>query len=214
MSTVEYNFEITGAPVSKRVIPAKPCVSAKSSNLTRSTDPAGSSNSVGPSNPVRVADSAGSRQAKKLHRIHEVRQQQGASLRSVARKLDMPIQDVRGQEEPSSDLRISDLLQWQEILEVPLADLLVDTQGPLSESVSKRASMLRVMKTSKAILESTKNKSVRRLANMLVEQLVQMMPELADVSAWHTVGQRRTQEEVGRIVERSIPDSFFNEGSH
>lgn len=151
---------------------------------------------------------------KPLQRIHEVREQQGTSLRSVARKLNLPMQDVRAQEEPGADLKISDLLKWQEILEVPLSDLLVDTQGPLSEAVSTRASMLRVMKTAKALLESVPDDSSRRLAKMLVEQLIQIMPELAEVSAWHTVGQRRTQEEVGRIVERSIPDSFFNDGSH
>ncbi len=146
-----------------------------------------------------------------LHRISEVRQQQGVSLRSVARKMNLTMQQVRDQEEASSDLRVSDLLKWQEILEVPLADLLVDTQGPLSEPVNKRAGMLRIMKTTKAILESSKSASIKRLANMLVEQLVQLMPELAEVSAWHTVGQRRTQDEVGRIVERPIPDSFFGD---
>ncbi len=152
--------------------------------------------------------------AKTYHRLSEVRQQQGTSLRSVARKLNLPIQEVRLQEEAGSDLRVSDLLKWQEILEVPLADLLVDSQGPLSEPVGKRASMLRIMKTAKAILESSQHKSVCRLANMLVEQLVQVMPELAEVSAWHTVGQRRTQDEVGRIVERSVPDNFFNDTPH
>lgn len=178
MSTVEYNFEVNGVSVSRRVAPA-------------------SSEAQPP-----------------LQRIGEVRQQQGASLRSVARKLNLPMQEVREQEEPSADLRISDLRKWQQILEVPLSDLLIDNEGPLSEPVGKRASMLRVMKTAKAILEATECDSTKRLANMLVEQLVQIMPELADVSAWHTVGQRRTQEEVGRIVERSIPDSFFNDGSH
>lgn len=177
MSTVEYNFEMNGVSVSRRISPTAP-------------------------------------KDKQLHRIHEVREQQGTSLRSVARKLNLPMQEVRAQEETSTDLRISDLLKWQEILEVPLSDLLVDTQGPLSDAVGSRASMLRVMKTAKAILETAEDDSVNRLARMLVEQLVQMMPELAEVSAWHTVGQRRTQDEVGRIVERSIPDSFFNEGPH
>jgi transcriptional regulator with XRE-family HTH domain len=150
----------------------------------------------------------------KFHRIDEVRQEQGVSLRSVARKLNKPIQEVRAQEQSSSDLKISDLLDWQKVLDVPLADLLTDDQGPLSGPVSNRASMLRVMKTAKAILESAKQSSTQRLASMLVEQLVQIMPELEEVSAWHTVGQRRTQNEVGRVIERSIPDSFFSDGAH
>ncbi len=209
MSTVEYNFEMNGVSVSRRAIPSPPCASAPQKKPASSQKPVGTS--IG---PEANGSQANRSEAKELHRISEVRQQQGVSLRSVARKLNLPIQDVRDQEEPTADLQVSDLLKWQEILEVPLTDLLVDLQGPLSEPVSKRASMLRVMKTAKALLESTKNASNKRLANMLVEQLVQIMPELADVSAWHTVGQRRTQDEVGRIVERPIPDSFFNDGSH
>ncbi len=147
----------------------------------------------------------------KLHRINEVRLQQGASLRSVSRRMNLSSQEIRQQEDARTDLKISDLLKWQEILEVPLSDLLVDTTGPLSEPVNNRASMLRVMKTAKAIQESAHNRSVVRLANMMVEQLVKMMPELAEVSAWHTIGQRRGKDEVGRIVEQTIPDSLFSE---
>jgi hypothetical protein len=148
---------------------------------------------------------------RKLHRVSDVRLQQGASLRSVSRKMDLPVQDVRLQEDAHTDLKISDLLKWQEILDVPLADLLIDSEGPLSEPVNNRASMLRIMKTAKAIQETAHSRSVVRLTNMLIEQLVLMMPELSEVSAWHTVGQRRTKDEVGRIVERSVPDNFFNE---
>lgn len=150
---------------------------------------------------------------KKYHRLREVRQQQGASLRSVARRLNLTIQEVRDQEDPCRNLHISELLNWQSVLEVPLGDLLIDNDGPLSEPVYNRASMLRIMKTAKAILESAHECGVKRLANMLVGQLVQLMPELAEVSAWHSVGQRRTQDEVGRIMERPVPDNFFNDGS-
>ena len=200
MSTVEYDFEMNGMSVSRRGTPSRSTPVRPQARIPQQAAPV-------PRAPV-VTKPQG------LHRVSEVRQQQGVSLRSVARKMDLPIQEVRDQEEPNSDLRVSELLKWQEVLEVPLTDLLVDTQGPLSEPVSKRASMLRVMKTAKAILESSKSKSIHRMADMLIDQLVQIMPELADVSAWHTVGQRRTQDEVGRIVERPIPDSFFGDGSH
>jgi len=148
-----------------------------------------------------------------LHRIGEVRMQQGSSLRSVSRKMNLTVQEVREQENSTTDLRITDLLKWQEVLEVPLTDLLIDSEGPLSEPVCERARMLRIMKTAKAIQEGAHNRSIIRLANMLIDQLVEIMPELSDVSAWHTVGQRRTQDEVGRIVERSIPDNFFTDSA-
>lgn len=159
------------------------------------------------------AEKLASKKSRAFHRIHTVRQQQGISLRSLSRRLNMSVQEIRRQEDPRTDLSISDLLSWQEILEVPLVDLLVDSEGPLSEPVEKRARMLRIMKTAKAIQEVAQGRSIARLANMLVEQLTDVMPELAEVAAWHTVGQRRTQHELGRIVERSIPDNLFNDAS-
>ena len=182
MSTIEYNYDSNGFQVP---IPRKEPQSAKTSQ------------------PANVP--------KKYHRIREVCIQQGATVRALTRKMELGVNEIRQQEDPHVDLRISDLLKWQEVLEVPLADLLVDNEGPLSEPVMRRAGMLRVMKTAKAILETSKDRAVKRLASMLVDQLIEMMPELEDVSAWHTVGQRRTQKDLGRIVERSIPDSFFTD---
>ena len=148
---------------------------------------------------------------RKFHRIRDVCIQQGATARSLSRKMDLTAREIREQEDPHADLKISDLLRWQQVLEVPLADLLVDNDGPLSDPVGRRASMVRVMKTAKAILESSNERPVQRLASMLVTQLIQVMPELAEVAPWHTVGQRRTQTELGRIVDRTIPDNFFND---
>jgi transcriptional regulator with XRE-family HTH domain len=161
--------------------------------------------------PIPRAPSSTANSGRKYHRIREVCIQQGATIRSLSRKMDISTSEIRDQEDPQADLRISDLLRWQQVLEVPLADLLVDTEGPLSEPVGRRARMLRVMKTAKAILESAHDRSTKRLASMLVSQLTDIMPELAEVSAWHTVGQRRTQNELGRIVDRTIPDNFFND---
>lgn len=151
--------------------------------------------------------------SKLLHRISQVRQEQGVSVRSAARRLNLSMQEVRDQEHPASDLRLSQVHQWQQVLEVPLADLLLDSDGPLSTPVSQRARMLRVMKTAKALAEASHEPPVQRFATMLISQLVELMPELQEVSAWHTVGQRRTQDEMGRIVERTIPDNFFGDGS-
>jgi hypothetical protein len=46
---------------------------------------------------------------------------------------------------------------------------------------------------------------------MLEQQLIEVMPELHDVSAWHSVGQRRSPTELGRTAERVLPDTFFND---
>ncbi len=202
MSTVNYNnYEANGisvSPATAHLAEGRPAAAVS-----------GSGPGVTKSQPAAGPQSGAS--TRPLHRIAEVRQQQSVSTRSVARKLNITSQQVLEREDPQTDLKLSDLLRWQEVLDVPLVDLLVDNAGPLSEPVYNRASMLRIMKTTKAILETAHECSVKRLANMLVGQLVQMMPELAEVSGWHSVGQRRTHDEVGQIAYRTMPDSFFNE---
>jgi len=205
MSTANLNnYETNGKPLPKTNGAAIP-----NSNGTAIPDANGAVRSQ--TNGAALPQPAGL--PRKLHRIGDVRLQQGTSLRSLSRKLNMSVQDIREQEGGTADLRISELLKWQEVLEVPLADLLIDSEGPLSDPVCERARMLRIMKTAKAIREGAQNRSIVRLASMLIDQLVEIMPELTDVGAWQTVGQRRSQDELGRIVERSIPDNFFNDAA-
>ena len=146
---------------------------------------------------------------QRLHRIRTVRRQQGISLRTAARHMGSNVRETRVQEDESTDLRLSDLYRWQEALEVPLEELLVESDKPPSRPVKERARMVRVMKTASAILELAPAGQLQRLAQMLVEQLVDLMPELKEVGPWHSVGQRRGLEEFGRIVERRIPDDLF-----
>ncbi len=152
---------------------------------------------------------------RRYHRLATVRSEQGVSLRSVARQMETTISEVRAQEDETTDLRLSDLIRWQKVLNVPLQDLLVDPEPPLSRPVMERARLIRLMKTASAIKENVKSVGALRLATMLVEQLVEIMPELADVSAWHSVGQRRSLDEYGRAVERRIADDlFFHRGEY
>ena len=146
---------------------------------------------------------------ERYHRIAEVRVEQGMSLRTAARHLHLDTRTVRQQESASSDLRLSELRRWQQVLDVPLVDLVEDPGATLSAPVLKRAQLLRAMKTAAAILEMAKDPAVGRMAQVLVDQLVEIMPELAEVSPWHSVGQRRSLEELGRVVERRLRDDFY-----
>lgn len=150
--------------------------------------------------------------AKPLHRLAEVRRRQGVSVRSAARRMGVPAEQVRQQEATDADIRMSDLHRWQRALDVPLAELLVEQDAPLSGPVMNRARMLRVMKTVRAIAENNSDAGVARLTAMLETQLLEIMPELGEVGAWHSVGQRRTQDEVGRVAERPVSDSFARDG--
>ena len=160
--------------------------------------------------PLRGGQSA----PQQLHRIQEVRCRQGMSLRSAARQLKSDVRSVRAQEQPSCDLRLSDLHRWQQVLEVPIEELLVDAEPPLSRQIGERAKLVRIMKSALTLQESATSPSQKRMAENLVAQLVELMPELKEVSAWHSVGVRRSLEDMGRIAQQPIDDNSLFGGSY
>jgi transcriptional regulator with XRE-family HTH domain len=141
----------------------------------------------------------------RLHRIQEVRRREGMSLRTAARQLKTDIRDIRRQENATSDLKLTDLYKWERVLEVPAAELLEESDEPLSRVVRERAAMVRVMKSARSLLENASD-DCRPLAENLVDQIVQVMPELAEVGAWPSVGQRRTFDELGVAADRTMPE--------
>ena len=143
------------------------------------------------------------------HRLATVRRQQEVTQVNIARRLNLHIAVVRQQEEETTDLPLSVLYEWQEVLEVPIAELLIDSNAPLSSPVMERARLVKVMKTVAAIVEKANTPSLKRLVQMLRSQLLEIMPELTDVAPWHSVGERRTLEEYGRAAERQMPDPMF-----
>jgi transcriptional regulator with XRE-family HTH domain len=149
--------------------------------------------------------------AHPLHRIAEVRRQQGISRRILSRRLKVDVGQIKWQEQETSDMLLSALYQWQAALEVPVGELLVETGEPLSPPIMKRAQMLRLMKTVVAIEQRAQQPSIQRMAEMLVSQILEIMPELEGVGPWHAVGQRRTMDEVGRAAERCVPGDAFPE---
>lgn len=154
-----------------------------------------------------------SRARTPLHRVATVRQQQGLSLRSASRQLGVEIRELRHQEGETTDLRLSDLYRWQRVLDVPVVDLLVEPETPLSRPVMERARLVRLMKTVMAIREQAATPSIERLADTMIHQLTEIMPELVDVGPWHSVGQRRSLDEYGRAAERSLSEDFFHRSS-
>ncbi|MEX0689620.1 MAG: helix-turn-helix transcriptional regulator [Pirellulales bacterium] len=148
-----------------------------------------------------------------LHRIADVRRQQGVTLRNVARRLGVSLPLVRRQEQPDCDLRLSDLLRWQQVLEVPVAELLVEGEGQLSGPVLERSRMVKLMKTAAAIRERSREPAIVRMVEMLVDQVLEIMPELADVTPWHSVGQRRTGEELGRAARTVVSEELLRQSN-
>ena len=144
-----------------------------------------------------------------LHRLGAVRRLQGISRRTLARRMNLEVADIRAQEEGSADLPLSLLYEWQKALDVPVAELLVDSGDDLSHPLMQRAQLLRLMKTALALVEQADKGSGRLMAQALVDQLVEVMPELAGVTAWHAVGKRRRLDELGVAALRSLSDDVF-----
>lgn len=139
-----------------------------------------------------------------LNRLREVREQQGITLRTVARRTGVPVRQLRQEEDPSSDLSLAAIYRWQRALETPVGELLVEPDAALSPVVGQRAKLVRVMKTALSIRERARDVPTRRLAEMLCQQLLEVMPELAEQNAWPTTGSRRGHDEVGRIAENPL----------
>ncbi len=144
-----------------------------------------------------------------LHRLGTVRRSQGISRRTVARRLNTEVATVRLQEREHADMLLSKLYEWQQALDVPVEELLVEAGDPLSTPVLKRAQLVRVMKTAQAILGQAKQTRVRRMAQTLVDQLIELMPELAEVGPWHAVGKRRRRDEFGAAAQRRLSEDVF-----
>ncbi|NQU24352.1 MAG: helix-turn-helix transcriptional regulator [Candidatus Nealsonbacteria bacterium] len=160
-----------------------------------------------PAAPVPSAAPATS--AVPLHRLHTVRCREGVTQRTVARRLHLAMAEIRHQERGTTDLLLSTLHKWREVLDVPLAELLQEPDDSLSIPIKERSRMVRAMKTAKSILEQARQKEVRRMAENLIEQLIEVMPELREIGAWHLVGQRRRADEFGRAAEQCISDDVF-----
>ena len=159
--------------------------------------------------PPDAANDLPSNGQRPLHRLSTVRRQQEVTRINVARRLHLDIAVVRQQEDETFDLPLSVLYEWQKVLEVPIADLLVESNSPLSPPVMEWSRLVRVMKTVAALTEKANTASLKRLLHRLRTQLLEIMPQMTDVAPWPVVGQRRSPEEYGRTVERQMPDNLF-----
>ncbi|GIX00798.1 MAG: hypothetical protein KatS3mg111_4130 [Pirellulaceae bacterium] len=138
-----------------------------------------------------------------FHRARQVRQQQGISLRTLARRMGIDLRTCRQWEDPHTNLTLSQLQSLQRALDVPLEDLLIDRES-LSRPIEERAKLVRIMKTTVALRKMKTSARVQRLAETLYEQLIDLMPELAEVGGWPQYGSRRGNARLGQVACQPI----------
>jgi len=112
-------------------------------------------------------------------------------------------------QEEANDLPLNVLYEWHKILKVPMAELLVESEYALSQPLKQRAQLVRLMKTALTLLGQADNKATRLMAQTLVDQLLEVMPELQGISAWNAVGARRRLDELGVAALRTLSEDAF-----
>jgi transcriptional regulator with XRE-family HTH domain len=149
--------------------------------------------------------------ARPLQRLAHVRRLQGISRRTVARRLNLEIEQVRQQERATTDLPLSTIYAWQQALDVPVAELLVESGDSLASPILERSQLVRLMKTVLAIRRQSKQESIRRMTETMASQLIEIMPELANIAPWHSVGKRRRMNDLGVVAQRRLAEEVFVE---
>lgn len=138
----------------------------------------------------------------KLHCLREVRQRQQVTVRTMAHRLGCDIREVRRQDDPTTDLRVSDIHAWQRALDVPISELLDSECNQLGGPPAQRASLIRMMKTVRSLQAAACSRPIAILVQNLENQLLSVMPELQAVASWPLVGGRGLQP--GRVVDHTV----------
>lgn len=144
-----------------------------------------------------------------LHRLAVTRREQNISLARVARKLSLDAAEVQRQETETTDLPLSQLYRWRDILQVPVCELVIEPDEIPNNPIRNRSQLIKMMKTVRTIAETSKEEGIVILARLLIDQLVDLMPELQSVSAWPSVGQAREQRAPGQAALRRF-DSMIS----
>jgi transcriptional regulator with XRE-family HTH domain len=156
--------------------------------------------------PLVMASQAG-QPRRPLHRIRAVRRTERISYQQLARRMHIQVKNVIEQEDECCNLTLTELYQWQEALGVPVTELLLEPTLDLAPPTLKLGRMVKLMKTALALVATKSRTRSRRLAQNLVSQLLEIMPELKDVTAWPKEGTRRSMKDLTRAtLQFLLPD--------
>jgi transcriptional regulator with XRE-family HTH domain len=161
---------------------------------------------------TRVESNGNSSKGQTLHRIRDIRAQQEVTLRAMARKMHVPMREVRAQEDPTCDLPLTALYRWQQALRVPAAEILVEPGDNLSSPVNVRARLLRMMKTIVTILDKPQPERTANLLENLRNEILAVMPEIENIDRWHGSSSTRSADDIAAAVLRQIDEELLRDG--
>jgi len=122
-----------------------------------------------------------------LHRIREVRASKGVGIETVAAELGKSPATIVLEENPETDLRLSVLRQWSQVLDVSIGDLIIERPeyAGIPGLTSQRLKQLET--TAEKLVEMTTDKATLTFARGLRHQIREFFEEdpkpLADPGA-------------------------------
>ncbi|MDR0392325.1 MAG: hypothetical protein LBH59_10495, partial [Planctomycetaceae bacterium] len=126
----------------------------------------------------------------------------GISLSRAAKRLNLDIAEAREQENEATDLRLSQLYNWRDVLDVSVGELIFEPEEIPTNPVKNRCQLVKLMKTVRSIIIESKSEVILILARQLESQLIELMPELAAIAAWPSLGQSRNTHSPGAAITR------------
>ena len=145
---------------------------------------------------------------RRFHQIRTVRLRERLSLKSASRRLSLTMSDLRDSEDETNDIRLSTLYAWQSVLSVPVSELVIDADVALSEPIRQRACLLRIAKTANTIRKKSHDESMRALADTLITQLAEIVPEVNEIGTWPDGRKSRSSSDLGKVANWIAHDPF------
>ena len=138
------------------------------------------------------------------HRLREIREQTGTSLRTIASKTGISIRKLREQER-SDDISVGDLMRWRDALDVPTMELFRDSPDRIEEMVRIRAGLIQLMRSVRSIQQTELDEDQQAMAQNMESELQRLMPELDRVRAWpRNSHQARSAAEPARVESNMV----------
>jgi transcriptional regulator with XRE-family HTH domain len=121
-----------------------------------------------------------------VHQVELARHCKGLSRRDVARRMDVDLNEVKRQENETTDLRLTELYRWQEALDATLPELLTGDHDPISTPEIDSRRMAKMLNATTEIRKTTNQSQVHRLAQMLLWQLGELSPQMDGLRQWQS----------------------------
>lgn len=143
-----------------------------------------------------------------FHRLAEVRQLAGVSLRSISNRTGLTMRTVREQE-TSNDVTLLDLMRWKEALGVPFAELIRDSPEKMDEMTRWRAGFIQLMRSVRSLTQLELTEQQETVVRNMENELHKLMPELKDVGSWPRFGERRHKNEPSRVETQIVTTAIW-----